>query len=116
MIAVFMFALAVAPQTSEPPRIWAQDEVQYTRRPMPDFPMSARANRGQVYLICTATGRGTVSGCQIESETPAGEGFGRAAVQSMRGARISKDQDSPAAGDLFHAKILFWNGQGDEPL
>ena len=115
MIVAFMFALTLGAPASEPPRIWASDEVQYTRRPMPDFPMTARANRGRVHLICTATGTGTVSGCQIESETPAGEGFGRAAVQSMRGARISKGQDSPAAGDVVRAQISFWNGRGDAP-
>lgn len=47
------------------------------------YPDSAlrREVGGQAMLSCTVSAAGTLGGCQVLSETPAGEGFGRAALR-----------------------------------
>ncbi|WP_421730929.1 hypothetical protein [Brevundimonas sp.] len=114
MIAIMAAAVLVAHGSSpqDVPRVWEGDEVTFTARPRPDFPMSARANRGEAGLICTVTARGTFRHCRIEDETPRGSGFGRAAANSMlQGAQIAMPEDGPSEGDQVRAKITFWNGQ-----
>lgn len=110
---VVVLALASHPsQQTATPRVWAGDKVTFLARPQPEFPDRARSNHGVVGLICTVTVRGTFNNCQIESETPEGNGFGRAAVASMhRGSRIDMRAGGPSPGDRVQATIRFWNGQ-----
>ena len=94
------------------PRLWSGDEVTYLVRPMPEFPARARSNRGEAWVVCTVNADGRFRSCEIESETPRGNGFGRAAVAAMhRGARIDVSADGPAEGDRVRANIGFWNGR-----
>jgi len=48
-----------------------------------------RGVSGQAVLSCGVRADGTMSGCSIASETPAGQGFGRAAMSLSRDFRIS---------------------------
>ena len=48
-----------------------------------------RGMSGQATLSCGVTASGTMTGCTIASETPAGQGFGRAAMSLTRDFRIS---------------------------
>lgn len=115
MSAILMALLAVAgnpAQQAADRRLWSGDEVTYLARPMPEFPERARSSRGEAWVVCTVTADGTFRSCEIESETPRGNGFGRAAVASMqRGARIAVSADGPSDGDRVRASIGFWNGQ-----
>ena len=99
-------------QQAAAPRVWAGDEVTFLTRPQPEFPTGARSNRGEVGLICTVKAGGTFSNCLIESETPRGNGFGRAAILAVqRASRIEMREDGPLEGDRVRASIRFWNGQ-----
>ena len=115
MIAIPVLWLALAglqdPQ-AEAPRIWDGEDVTFVRRPVPEFPVDARASRGQVSMVCTVTARGGFRNCIVESETPPRNGFARAAVVSVqRGARIEMTPDGPAEGDRVRSSIVFWNGR-----
>jgi TonB family protein len=57
----------------------------WLRRPSPDqlhtaFPTQATASEGYVRLACIVTVQGLVRNCEILSESPAGQGFGQAAL------------------------------------
>jgi TonB family protein len=58
------------------------------------FPQSAHSNRGQVSVIATVRDQGSIARVEIESETPAGQGFGAAAR-----ACLSKQRFEPALDD-----------------
>lgn len=103
--------LSIGQEAPAPSRVWSSEEVSYLERPQPEFPMRARTNRGSVVLICTVTDRGFFTRCQVESETPGGNGFGRAAIASMRHAQIAMPAGGPAEGDRVRGTIAFWNGQ-----
>jgi TonB family protein len=88
---------AVAPQQVDPTltaRMAAATTVVlpgFARQPAAEFPDRAFADgisEGAVTLKCVAETTGWVSGCEIVAESPAGAGFGQAAVTSMRRARI----------------------------
>ena len=84
----------------------------YLSRPQPEFPVGARSSRGEASVVCVVTARGTFRSCLVETESPSGNGFGRAAVASMqRGARIKMGSDGPVEGDRMRATLRFWNGQ-----
>jgi TonB family protein len=80
--------IAPAPGPVRPPVItnpvWAVP-------PRPTYPDRAVEGRleGSAELSCTVNGNGSVSACSIVSETPAGAGFGRAALAGVRTARLS---------------------------
>lgn len=61
----------------------AQMERAYPRRAATD------GTSGRVVLNCRLTAGGEVTGCSVASETPAGEGFGRAALSLSRYFRLS---------------------------
>jgi periplasmic protein TonB len=44
---------------------------------------------GSATLECSVTARGSLTGCSVMSETPGGQGFGRAAMQLSRHFRLS---------------------------
>jgi TonB family protein len=57
----------------------------WLRRPDPDllrtaFPKGAKASKGTARLGCTLTVQGLLRECEVLSETPAGQGFGGAAL------------------------------------
>lgn len=112
-ILTALLAMASGPAQQATDRlVWSGDEVTYLARPMPEFPARARSSRGEAWVVCTVKADGTFTSCEIESETPRGNGFGRAAVASMqRGARIEVSAGGPSDGDRVRANIGFWNGQ-----
>lgn len=61
----------------------AQMERAYPRGALTD------GTSGRAVLSCRMTGTGAVSGCTVVSETPAGEGFGNAALSLSRYFRLS---------------------------
>jgi len=57
------------------------------------FPDQARPDRGQVSVIATVSANGHISRLEVESETPAGEGFGRAARACLAKRRFAPALD-----------------------
>jgi len=55
------------------------------------YPRAAAADgiSGRASLSCRVTGSGEVTACEVTSETPVGEGFGRAALSLSRYFRLS---------------------------
>ena len=83
----------------------AEPSISWSRPPRPSFPARA-LERGvrtaQVRLECQANANGSLTSCSILNETPAGEGFGRAAILAAHSARLS-----PASADLAPASLKF---------
>lgn len=57
------------------------------------------ANEGTVVVECRANPDGSLKDCIIISETPRGQGFGRAALQSTRRSRLSASSVEAAGAD-----------------
>ncbi len=95
-------ATTTAPDGSSPEVI---TNIGWARQPRPEFPARA-LERGlksaSVMLQCQARLDGSLANCSIVSETPAGEGFGRAALQAASMAKLS-----PAIADKAPAIIRF---------
>jgi hypothetical protein len=73
-------------------------------------------NGGQAILDCTVGEGGAYSTCTVVTETPPGAGFGRAAIQSMRAARMATGPSAPRPGDRIRGiMIRFWDGTGSPP-
>lgn len=69
----------------------------WLRAPRPEFPDRARSQgirSGRVTLMCDISQLGVPSDCEILSETPAGYGFGPAAVLAARRAAATRS-DAP---------------------
>jgi len=77
--------------------------------------MGARVNAGKVELVCSVAPEGRLHDCDVEAEHPRGQGFGRAAVASMRDARMVVSPGGPRPGHRVRATITFWNGRGQPP-
>lgn len=61
-------------------------------RPRPNFPWRATRNgagEGVVVLSCAVTRAGFMAACEVVSENPEGQDFGRAAVAAAMKARVS---------------------------
>lgn len=112
-ILIALLALASHPaQQAADGRLWSGDEVTFLVRPVPTFPENARSNRGEAWVVCAVKADGGFRSCEIESETPRGNGFGRAAVASMqRRARVAMSADGPSEGDRVRAHIGFRDGR-----
>ena len=80
-------------------------EVFWARQPRPVFPVRAR-ERGirsaSTVLECNATSSGNLTSCSFISETPSGEGFGRAALAAAQSARLA-----PQTVDRAPARFRF---------
>lgn len=113
MLAIALLLTGQASEVSDQ-EIWSEP-YELARRPQPTFPDQARVNGGHVDLVCVVAAEGRVNNCEVLAERPAGQGFGRAAIASMRQARIVVDPNGPQPGTRIKAKISFWNGQGRFP-
>jgi len=85
--------------------------VSWSRQPRPEFPARAQERgieEGTVVLLCSVQANGSATNCSIVSETPAGAGFGREALSSMRSARFSPGTvDGVAQGGQARFTVRF---------
>jgi TonB family protein len=73
--------------------------------PVPDVEaVAGQAREGTVELECTVQPDGRVSDCIVRSETPRGMGFGAAALNAARRARLSPQN---RAGVATGGKVRF---------
>lgn len=82
----------VSVQTSAPAPPAVITNPGWVDRPTPSWPaeaLVAGATSGTVALSCRAETDGTLTDCQIDSETPAGAGFGAEALRAAARARLS---------------------------
>jgi len=95
------------PAPPAPPRPSVIRNPSWSRQPTAEFPERAASRgieRGRVSLECTVNPNGSMSGCQVLSEDPAGAGFGQAALTGARRARVSpREVDGAAVG----ARVTF---------
>jgi TonB family protein len=79
--------------------------------PRPGFPELAlrrRIEAGRVELQCPVKADGTIRSCWILSETPAGVGFGQAALTSTVRARLQpRTVDGVATGGMIRFSVNF---------
>lgn len=71
---------------------------------LPTVEVVAPVNDGVVTLECRVIRDGRLSDCVILSETPAGQGFGQAALEAARRARVSRETFGRATSG---AKVRF---------
>jgi hypothetical protein len=86
-----------APRPGDPAFV----EIDWGQRPMPEYPSRAEAQdigRGVASLDCRVLETGRLTDCQIESEFPPGMGFGPAAVEGTRTARLTREGQAAAGG------------------
>jgi|GEM_PF-2544468 len=88
----------VAPGIGEAPSRAPTDLLEVVREvpprwiavPNPHCPMTGGAMvEGSVALLCSVTTEGRLTGCEILEESPAGRGFGAAALEATGGARLT---------------------------
>lgn len=94
MLKTFALLAASGALTVPAPAAPTQEPAppEWVRQPVIAFPLLAEALgfEGQVRLLCNVDpGAGTLSGCRPVSETPAGLGFGDAAIAGARRARLA---------------------------
>jgi protein TonB len=100
---------------AEPPAVrvirnpsWVrQPTAEQMTRAYPDRAIDARI-AGSVSLNCMVEANGSVSGCSVVGETPAGQGFGRAAQTLSRHFRINpRTVDGNAEGSRVAINLRF---------
>jgi protein TonB len=79
----------------------------WSRQPAGEFPeraMSRGIESGQVVMNCLVSPNGSLSDCNVVSESPSGAGFAQAAQAGARRARLSpRTVDGAAVG----ARVTF---------
>jgi TonB family protein len=90
------------------------DQTSWQRRPTPNYPEVAVQTgimAGRVYVSCVAMPSGEIRDCQADSQSPADVGFDRAALQSLREARLDPYEPSSSReveeGRLIVSAIAF---------
>lgn len=91
----------------------------WSRPPLIEFPERAASRgvtSGQVDLDCMINANGSLTGCSIASESPAGMGFGGAAMTGTRRARVApRDVDDAGPGGRARFTIRFAVADGAGP-
>jgi protein TonB len=117
LAAILFFGLTQSPPVDEPsagPQALAP--LHWIERPTSaDFhrvyPRSAyrRGIEGRVVFRCTIDDNGQLTACEVLSETPAGEGFGEAALRLSRRFRLPTETTTGAAtaGGVVQIPIQF---------
>ena len=88
--------------------------VMWKTLPSPSWPHSAGGVNGTVVLTCIGQPDGAVGECEIESEQPRVDGFGRAALAGMRSARLRVLPGGPTEPRSFTFTMRF-NLAGSTP-
>lgn len=90
------------------------DQTSWQRRPTPNYPEVAVQTgimAGRVYVSCVAMPSGEIRDCQADSQSPADVGFDRAALRSLREARLNPYEPSSSReveeGRLIVSAIAF---------
>jgi len=105
------------PAPPAPPRPSVITNVQWSSRPRPtadDFPARAleRGVSGSATVRCVAQPNGRPANCQVVSEEPAGQGFGRAAVRIVQRGQLSpRTVDGAAVNASFNVTVPFNLGE-----
>jgi len=90
------------PAPPAPPRPSVITNPSWSRQPVGEFPeraMSRGIESGVVVLNCLVSPNGSLSDCNLVSETPSGAGFAQAAQAAARRARLSpRTVDGAATG------------------
>lgn len=81
-------AASVGPPVITNPRWIARPTGEQMARAYPNRALSD-GTEGSATLQCAVTARGSLTDCSVLSETPGGQGFGRAAMQLSRHFRLS---------------------------
>lgn len=74
-------------------------QTSWQRRPTPNYPevaLQAGIMAGRVHISCVAMPSGEIRDCQADSQSPANVGFDRAALRSLRDARLNPYEPSNA--------------------
>ena len=106
---------AEEPQPPQPPAVRVIRNPSWISQPTGDQLMRAYPDRalerglsGSVALSCMVEANGRVSGCSVNSETPSGAGFGRAAQQLSRYFQINpRTVDGAAEGSRVVINLRF---------
>lgn len=82
------------PPPPPPPMLRVQDGAMIANpswriRPEPEFPRWTLARSGSAQLECQVSATGEITSCVILGETPARQGFGKAAVAAALKARLN---------------------------
>lgn len=82
------------------------------------FPAAARAageKKGRAVLACDVGINGALAGCAVRSETPAGLGFGEAAIKTARGIAVNAwtDDGRPVDGKRVQVPLSFVDEAAD---
>jgi len=75
------------------------EQMSWLERPTPTYPevaLQAGIMAGRVYISCVAMPSGEIRNCQADSQSPANVGFDRAALRSLREARLNPYEPSDA--------------------
>lgn len=85
--------------------------LDWARRPLPEYPQTAVAAggpTGDVRVACIVPADGRLRDCRVVSETPAGVGFGQSALQSALMSNVSlPENDGSTVGAVVHFNIRF---------
>lgn len=87
------------------------DPLGWTRQPAPNFPQGAAetgVQSGRVTLSCIIGADARPQDCRVEMQSPAGLGFGRAALDAAAAAEFDLPNDAASAvGKLITFQIAF---------
>lgn len=82
------------------PPLWAQD-IEFVRHGNAPFPTGPAAGQGgDAVVLCTVAAKGKLADCRIDSEQPAGSGFGKMTLTQASGSRVAATarDGSPSEG------------------